>query len=399
MIHTVLFDLDDTLLANSMDTFLPAYFEELGSHLSSIVDEGSMLTELIAGTQKMLVNLDPCTTLEQAFANHFYPALGLPKAETRAAIEAFYHGAYKELSRLTSEVQGAASLVDNLHARGLELIVATNPLFPRMAIDERLRWAGITPDDGRFELVTSYENLHFTKPQPEYYAEILARLGRDPGEALMIGDNLEADIKPAHRLGMAVYHVTKEPDPDFPSGDLHSFPIDLLEHPYSPGSDSLEDPRIILARLRAVPAALGVMTARVHPGQWTQRHNPDEWAITEIMCHLRDVEQEVNLPRLATVLEQHSPHLPAFDTDRWAQERHYLSMSGPSARDEFCMARLQLIGILANLQPADWERTGRHSLLGPTTLRELCKFSTEHDWLHLAQLRKTLTLLESLPIN
>ncbi len=51
MIRTILLDLDDTLLANSMDTFLPAYFQALGSHLAGIVDQGEMLNELIAGTQ------------------------------------------------------------------------------------------------------------------------------------------------------------------------------------------------------------------------------------------------------------------------------------------------------------------------------------------------------------
>ncbi len=397
MIRTILLDLDDTLLANSMDTFLPAYFQGLGAHLSDLVDKKRMLNELVAGTQDMLTNLDPCTTLEQAFANHFYPALGLPEAETRTTIEAFYNGAYKDLKSLTSRVPGATTLVENLRTRGLELVVATNPLFPRMAIDERLRWAGIMPGDGQFALVTSYESLHFAKPQPEYYAEILARLGRYPGEALMIGDNLEADIKPAHRLGMAVYHVTNEPDPEFPSGDLQSFPMDLLSTRYNPGSDPLEDPRIILARLRALPAAVRAITAGMDPSAWTRRPEANEWAPTEIICHLRDVEQEVNLPRLAAILELDSPHLPAFDTDRWAEERDYISMNGPSAQDEFCMARLRLLAALAKLRPEEWERTGRHSLLGPTTLRELFKFSTEHDWLHIAQLRKTLASLESLP--
>ncbi len=65
-------------------------------------------------------------------------------------------------------------------------------------------------------MITSYEHLHFAKPQPEYFAEILARLGRQPEEALMIGDSLENEILPAHRLGMSVFHVVNLPGPIVP---------------------------------------------------------------------------------------------------------------------------------------------------------------------------------------
>lgn len=416
MIRTILLDLDDTLLANSMDSFLPAYFQALGSHLAGIVDEGEMLKELIAGTQDMLANLDPCITLEQAFSRRFFPALGLNETEAKPVIEAFYRGPYRELKSLTSTIQGARSLLMDFRSRGLELVIATNPLFPRVAVEERLAWADLPVDGMKYSIITSYENLHFAKPQPEYFAEILARLGRQPDEALMIGDSLENEILPAHRLGMAVYHVVTPPSPsmpagdtdgipavlleqpqdtsNFPSGSLLDFPFQLLETaPDAPGDDPLLDPRIILARLRAVPAALRVMTAGIEAGAWNQRPEAGEWAPAEIMCHLRDVELEVNLPRLAALLEQANPHLAAFDTDRWAGERDYLHQDGGVARDDFCQARIQLIGILAEIEPQDWERSGRHTLLGPTTIRELMKITSEHDWLHLAQLRQAIATL------
>jgi FMN phosphatase YigB (HAD superfamily) len=415
MIRTVLLDLDDTLLANSMDSFLPAYFQALGSHLAGIVDEGGMLKELIAGTQDMLANLDPCITLEQAFSRRFFPALGLNETEAKPVIEAFYRGPYQDLKSLTSTIQGARSLLMDFRSRGLELVIATNPLFPRVAVEERLAWADLAADGMEYSLIASYENLHFAKPQPEYFAEILARLGRQPGEALMIGDSLKNEILPAHRLGMAVFHVVTPPgssipsgDTDgippvlleqpqdtsnFPSGSLQDFKLELLESPNIPGADPLQDPRIILARLRAVPAAVRVMTASLAADTWNQRPEGGEWAPAEIMCHLRDVELEVNLPRLAALLEQANPHLPAFDTDRWAGERDYLHQDGGMARDDFCQARIQLISILAEIEPQDWERSGRHSLLGPTTIRELMKITSEHDWLHLAQLRQAIATL------
>jgi len=55
---------------------------------------------------------------------------------------------------------------------------------------------------------------------------------------------------------------------------------------------------------------------------------------------------------------------------------------------------METIARLSALDLNAWERAARHTLLGPTTLHELMKIATEHDWLHMAQLRETLEALE-----
>ena len=77
-------------------------------------------------------------------------------------------------------------------ARGFEVVIATNPVFPQKAIFERLRWGGFA--NKKFNLITSYENMHFCKPKPQYYAEILSKLGRTPAECWMIGNDVEEDL-------------------------------------------------------------------------------------------------------------------------------------------------------------------------------------------------------------
>ena len=56
-------------------------------------------------------------------------------------------------------------------------MVATNPIFPRKAILHRLSWAGLAPEQVPFALITDYERFHFAKPNPAFFAEILAQLG------------------------------------------------------------------------------------------------------------------------------------------------------------------------------------------------------------------------------
>jgi len=424
MKRTILLDLDGTLLENKMDRFLPAYFERLGRHLAHIAPPESMLNELLAGTRSMLENLDPRFTLEQVFSKHFFPALGLDEAQARPQIEAFYREQFPGLKALTRPIAGAVELVHELLGKGYELVVATNPLFPRMALEERLRWAGLSPDNVNFTRITSYENSHFAKPNPEYFAEILARLGRSPDQAIMVGDDLERDIHPAAALGLAVYYTGSQPsavDGERPAagadGGTHEDPASalglgvrysadktapcIMNGPLKDLPAALTDgmagaqlstapPHILLARLRAALAATLGSCLALDGEAWDARPQTEEWALVEILAHLRDVEREVNLPRLELILNEDNPHLPAYDTDRWAEERHYRSLHGPRVLDEFTEARMRTVTRLASLGTAAWARPARHTLLGPTTLHELMKIVTEHDWLHMAQIRKTL---------
>jgi beta-phosphoglucomutase-like phosphatase (HAD superfamily) len=72
--------------------------------------------------------------------------------------------------------------------------------------------------------VTCYENMHATKAHPAYYREILAQLGRQPDECLMVGDHWDWDITQAASVGIPVYWIA-EPDASPPS---------LLPHSTSP---------------------------------------------------------------------------------------------------------------------------------------------------------------------
>ena len=137
---------------------------------------------------------------------------------------------FPKLRCLTRPVDGARELVDWSLDRGLRIVVATNPLFPRPAIDERIRWAGFDPGDGTFDLVTSADDMHATKASPAYYREILERVGATPGESLMVGDDWGWDVVQSGRAGIRAWWVASErtvpPDArgePVGQGDLHAF--------------------------------------------------------------------------------------------------------------------------------------------------------------------------------
>jgi FMN phosphatase YigB (HAD superfamily) len=389
VISTLLIDLDDTLLENSMERFIPAYLERLGVHLASFSPADNVVNQVLNGSMAMVADLDPTKTMQQVFAEHFYPALGFKEEDLQDEIEVFYNSIFPSLRTLTKERPGAVGLVSAAFSAGMEVVVATSPLFPRTAIEQRLSWAGVPRDRFDYALVTSYEDFHFAKPHKAYYAEILGRLGIPPHDAAMIGNDLTDDILPAQSLGMAVFHVDPSPN-SHPGGSLVEAIAWLDEAGEQTDPDATNQSGTLLARLRGHLSAFLTMTAELDEHTWIQRPMDKEWAPNEIMCHMRDVEREVHIPRICAILSEETPHLSAFDTDRWAIERDYFSQSGPDAVTAYIQSRLETIAILEPLTQQGWSLPARHSIFGPTSLAEVLKFAIDHDVLHLAQLRCSL---------
>lgn len=201
--EVVLFDLDDTLLANDMDVFLPAYFGLLGKFANGRFGAEALLQSLRTATRAMMSS--PGVRNDVVFWEHFGPLLGGNREELEPYFEEFYARDFGTLRACTQPVDGAAQIVEWFRSRGARLVLATNPVFPRSAIVHRLEWAGITPD--MFEFLTTYETMHTTKPDPDYYREILARVGVAPERALMVGNDLTNDIEPALAVGIATFYV------------------------------------------------------------------------------------------------------------------------------------------------------------------------------------------------
>ena len=64
------------------------------------------------------------------------------------------------------------------------------------------------------------ETMHYSKPNPDYYREILARVGASPEHSLMVGDDPDKDIAPASQLGLKTWQITDLTGTTaFPDGD------------------------------------------------------------------------------------------------------------------------------------------------------------------------------------
>lgn len=391
---TLLLDLDDTLLNTNMDAFIPAYFQALSTALADVVAPEVMVPALMAGTKDMLGNKDPALLLRDVFDARFFSMLNMDRAVLQGRINQFYDEVFPQLGSLTTPIPEAARLVDWAFEQGHRVVIATNPLFPLKAIQHRLRWADLPPEKYSFALVTSYENMHFAKETVAYYPEMLAQLGWPDDPTVMVGDDIEREVKPTRAAGLPVYWVRKtnevpEEHAQVPQGPLDSFRAWLETVNMETLRVSFESSQALVANLRSSPAALATMVSTLPQEAWTRPPAAGEWCLTEIICHLRDVEREVNLARIHKILTEANPFISGEVTDVWAGERQYAAQDGPQALRDFTAARKETLGLLDGMQ-AEWSRPARHAIFGPTTLQELVGFMAGHDRIHVHQAWKTI---------
>jgi FMN phosphatase YigB (HAD superfamily) len=356
-----------------------------------------MVKTMFAATQQMFENKRPDRTLKETFDQHFYPALGLTESEMQGELNQFYKETFPTLKKFTQQRPEAVTLIRESVKRGYQIGIATNPLFPRTAIVQRLAWAGLPEDEYPFVLIPSYETFHFAKPNPAFFAEFLARLGWPDSSAIMIGNDPDHDIRGAHNFGLSSFWIS-EGDGNLPEGYPEPVEYGTLTD-ILPWLDTLDKERLkldfssasaMIAILRGSPAAVNGLLAEIPQSLWTQRPHPKEWSLTEITCHLRDVEKEVNLPRLQKVLQENNPFISGVDSDIWAEKRVYIEQDGEQALKSFMAARIELLEILDGLADDAWKKPFRHTIFGPTDLREMIRIIAGHDQLHTRQILEIL---------
>lgn len=395
MTLTLLIDLDDTLLPHSEDKFLPVYLDRLSRYLSRLAPPEQVKNALFSATYQAVENTKSVVTIKQSFDEHFYPPLNTSAAEMAPVLEDFYTNIYPGLSPISTPDPTVIRFIDKSIEKGYRLVVATNPIFPKAATYERLRWAGLPPEKYPFEIITTYEDFHFAKPNPAYFAEILAQLGWPEDPVLVVGNDLSLDIEPAHKMGLATYLVTEENLPVTRPANQGAGRIDQI-HDWieSRGMDVLKPHfnhwPVSLDILRVTPAALDTLLNDLPLEAWKEKPDPASWSLTEVICHLRDVDKEVHLPRFREVLNESAPFLPGIDADEWAEERDYQSQDGPQVLQKFYQSRETLLEEIAALPDDVRKKEIRHAIFGPTTIDEILHIAARHDRLHIQQVSALL---------
>lgn len=226
MFKAVLFDLDGTLLDIDMNIFLQKYFAKMVQMAREKGLKTKGLIELLwKATAAMIENKDPLLTNQEVFERDFFKNPAYQPEVYRPFFDEFYDRGFDELKDFAGPFPETRRVMDEVFSRGCKVAIATQPVFPDLAIRKRLDWAGVGSFD--YQMVTTYEVMHYTKPHTEYYLEIAESLGVDPQECLMVGNDVGEDLT-ASQVGMKTFLVKER------MINQHNLPIEVDWQGYLP---------------------------------------------------------------------------------------------------------------------------------------------------------------------
>lgn len=205
MFRHILFDLDGTLLPMDQDEFVKLYMPLLAKRFVKQGIEPENLIKLIwKGVSAMVMN-DGTYTNEEAFWKSFESLSGVSREQVEEETLDFYENEFNEAIQATQPTKVSGKIINLLKEKGVKAYLTTNPIFPRCATMNRIRWAELDAED--FEVITTYEDYHYSKPNPLYFQEVMDQFHLDPKECLMVGNDVEEDLA-IRKLGVKTYLVT-----------------------------------------------------------------------------------------------------------------------------------------------------------------------------------------------
>jgi HAD superfamily hydrolase (TIGR01549 family) len=391
MIKAILLDLDNTLIQNDDRPFALALLEKFEAYFRHHLGKDGAAQALRAGLKQLRTTRPRITSnrvqLVQTLAEH----LQVDVSNIDPIFEGFYREQYPSLADYVHPIEGAHDLVLRMVDAGYAIVIATNPIYPHEAIMQRMMWGQLPTELEHYALITSADNMHYSKPHPAYYAEIVARVGLEPDEAVILGDSFRNDIEAGHKAGLFAYCISD--DERCHEGNrgrsFADFEDWLAEHRNQQVViKHWLTPDIVMNELLGNLGAMYGLLQDVQDNFWHQRPDDNEWSIVQILCHLWHYENQHERSRLERILAEDSPFIVAPQSP--GPNIDVCDNDGFSVAKQFAEARYQTLEFLRGLSDEQWHRPARHSIFGFTNLIEMAHFTAQHDRLHLNQLCQTI---------
>lgn len=199
-----LFDLDGTILKMDIDEFVHGYFKALGAYFMDLCDPKALVGWVMKATDKMVMDNSDDNNFD-TFFRYFIEISGVDSDIYKERFNKFYE---EKFDKLKGSCEGNKELIEAIHLlkeAGYGIVVATNPIFPMIAVEHRLGWTGMKASD--FEYVTAMEVCTNCKPNPEYFKDILKKIDATPEQCVMVGNDPLEDLA-ASEAGIKTWLIT-----------------------------------------------------------------------------------------------------------------------------------------------------------------------------------------------
>ena len=141
----------------------------------------------------------------------------------------------------------------------------------------------------------------------------------------------------------------------------------------------------IVDALAGMPEVLNHLALTLAGSAGSPIARPGEWALVQIVCHLRDAEERA-LERTRRMRDSDHPEISSYDPSAWAIERDYGSQDLAAALATFRTFRESHVSDLGAIPWPDWHRQGSHAEYGAIDILGHAIHVVSHDAIHLLQI-------------
>ena len=201
----IMTDLDCTLLNMNQDLYIKKYVEEIAKLFSEHGYDGKMIAKATMAASMHMLKNDGSRTNKDAFEEGFRAVVKENADEIINIFPEVYGDRYDNIKSVTYVNEYAKEIVSLMREKAEYVVVATQPMFPAEAVIKRLSWTNLSAD--MFDYITVYDYSSYSKPNPEYYKEIMEKFSAKPEETLMIGNDVNEDILPCNSINVDTFLV------------------------------------------------------------------------------------------------------------------------------------------------------------------------------------------------
>lgn len=219
----VFFDLDGTLLFVEINSYMEEYVRKVTKKFATKGYNPQEFAKKFWDASMDLLQCDGSRLCSEAFWESYCKLFGKDDySYDESVFEDFYENEWKEMREQFIKFNpDAVRAVEICREKGLKVVLATNPVFPPIATDERMSWTGLKPE--MFDHVTYYDNSHYTKANTGYYLELCEMFDLKPSEVLMVGNDTRDDMN-CLEVGLNGFLVTNEYTYDRGNVDIDKLP-------------------------------------------------------------------------------------------------------------------------------------------------------------------------------